>query len=198
MPACPVLGMLSPLSAGLLRISVRRIAMRHLPHEISAVQIDSGENTIGRLDERQTIHVRGRPAAPRAHPPWRCLCHDGVQPLLGRADLRRIGSGAEAGAFIDPELLASRSLQGNECPSIPRRRLDQPHGDTPAFAAGAKTMWVSGSYPAPGQFVPPPQVADVSERSDGPPTLLTTAGGEHGTHLVMFDQFQRLRHAAPA
>ena len=31
----------------------------------------------------------------------------------------------------------------------------RPIGNTAAFDAGAKTVWVSGSYAAPGQLVPP-------------------------------------------
>src|SRR5947209_16605231 len=49
-----------------------------------------------------------------------------------------------------------------------------PRGATPAFAAGTKTVWDSGSYPAPGQLVPPPKVPIVSAPT-GPGSLLTTA-----------------------
>src|SRR5215510_15237063 len=54
-----------------------------------------------------------------------------------------------------------------------------PSSATPALEAGAKTMCVSGSYAAPGQFVPPPVVPIVTA-AYGPPGLLNTGGRNIG------------------
>src|SRR5947208_13900052 len=54
-----------------------------------------------------------------------------------------------------------------------------PRPATPALLACAYTMCVSGSYEAPGQFVPPPSVPIVTA-CQGPPTLLKTAGRNIG------------------
>src|SRR5438552_18681419 len=61
-------------------------------------------------------------------------------------------------------------------------------GVTEAFDAGAKTMWVSGSYPAPGQLVPPLVVPIVSAAS-GPPALLTAGGRNIGPVLYNWKFF---------
>src|SRR5271154_4893516 len=58
-------------------------------------------------------------------------------------------------------------------------------GATDELEAGAYTICVSGSYPAPGQFVPPVVVPMVIAAS-GPPALLTTAGLNIGPILYIF------------
>jgi hypothetical protein len=45
----------------------------------------------------------------------------------------------------------------------------------PAFDAGAKAMCVSGSYPPPGQFVPPPRLPMLSDPSS--PSAFPRIGG---------------------
>src|SRR5256885_1291891 len=55
----------------------------------------------------------------------------------------------------------------------------RPSKATPAFDAGANTVCVSGSYAAPGQFVPPPVVPIVTA-AYGPPGLLKTGGRNIG------------------
>src|SRR5262245_64273260 len=57
-------------------------------------------------------------------------------------------------------------------------------GASAALEAGAKTVCVSGSYPAPGQFVPPFSVPIVSAAS-GPPATLTAGGRNIGPVLYI-------------
>src|SRR5262249_10565163 len=92
--------------------------------------------------------------------------------------------GGESAALPKPG--PSRSTNG--CPAVPATYLmsenpgggsTRPIGATPAFAACANTVCSSGSYDAPGQFVPPPVVPIVSAAS-GPSTLLTTPGRNTG------------------
>ena len=54
--AWPVRGIVSPLSAGLLRTASGVSPCADLPHEFACVQIDRGDRSIGRLDQRQSLY----------------------------------------------------------------------------------------------------------------------------------------------
>src|SRR5262245_36288351 len=63
-----------------------------------------------------------------------------------------------------------------------------PIGVTDALDAGANTVCVSGSYPAPGQLVPPLVVPIVSAPI-GPPTVLAAGGRNIGPVLYSWKFF---------
>src|SRR5262245_28659918 len=108
-----------------------------------------------------------------------------VDDVAGAA--RGLGSCGKSAALPKP----GPSLTRNGCPARPNTYLISekpsggsisPIGVTLAFEAGAKTVCVSGSYPAPGQLVPPLVVPIVSPAS-GPPSLLTVGGLKSGPFL---------------
>src|SRR5262245_51040959 len=106
----------------------------------------------------------------------------------GAADsARRLDGCGKSAALPNP----GPSLTRNGCPARPNTYLISenpsggsinPIGVTLEFDAGAKTVCVSGSYPAPGQFVPPLVVPMVSPAS-GPPSLLAVGGLKIGPFL---------------
>src|SRR5215468_4612966 len=126
-----------------------------------------------------------RPSPPPAGGAAAAPAPVGVDDVAGAA--RRLGSCGKSAALPKP----GPSLTRNGCPALPNTYLisenpsggsTNPIGVTLEFEAGAKTVCVSGSYPAPGQFVPPLVVPIVSPAS-GPPSLLRVGGLNIGPFL---------------
>ena len=60
LPLCPVFGMFNPFERRVVADVVRRVAVRRLPQQVAAIEIDSGDQPVRRLDERQPLHVERR------------------------------------------------------------------------------------------------------------------------------------------
>ena len=104
------------LQRGMIAHVVRRVAVRHLPHQLAAIEIDRGEHAVRRLHDRQPLHgqaalaagrrVRRRRPAPRAGG-WRRL--PAAARARGRARRHRRRSVARARRFP----------RRNGCPATP-------------------------------------------------------------------------------
>src|SRR6202011_3801309 len=86
------------------------VPMGNLPNQLSAIQVDGGEDTVGRFDEWQTVNIDSTPTACGRSSSGRRRClgrrlrfEGGIKARLGLANLRRVGCTAEARAFIEPE-----------------------------------------------------------------------------------------------
>ena len=168
---------------------VGRLAVRHLPDHLASIEVDRRQQSVRRLHERQPIdehRIAGRSGGRRVA---RGGCRAApASAALGRWSwrlcpaLRRVGGAAEARAFALDERLAGRSHDVSDVRANSFGGSIRPIGASAALDAGANTVCVSGSYPAPGQLVPPFSVPTVSPAS-GPPTTLTAGGVNIGPVL---------------
>ena len=185
--------MFSPLSAGWLRTLSGRVAVRHLPHQLAAVEIDGREHAVRRLHDRQSLDVQtaagaragsaggaaDRPVERAGEPGLSLTCGaSAALPNPGPSFNRNCWPGdARDVANIGESLAAAR--RGRAA----RRRRWPPARRRCAFP---------DRNAAPGQFVPPPSVPIVIAAS-GPSTLLTTAGRNIGPIRYLFTILERLR-----
>ena len=104
-----------PFSAGLIADRVRRLAVRDLPDDLALIEIDRGDGSVRRLDQRQTLHV----SRLRRHRPPRHLAATARAGALA-------GIGESAPAFSPGPARCVTSLPGgaghdNSCPKCLRR-----------------------------------------------------------------------------
>ena len=89
---------------------VGRVAVRRLPHDFAAIEIDRREQTVGRLDDRQALHVQAGGCGD-----CRLLDETGSRGWRGRASrfsralcgARRVGGAAVTGSEDFPERLSA-------------------------------------------------------------------------------------------
>ena len=48
---------------------IRRFAIRHFPFQFAAIEIDSGNDTVRRLDDRQALDIQTESATPASNQP---------------------------------------------------------------------------------------------------------------------------------
>src|SRR6266550_2956804 len=82
---------------------VRRVTMRHLPHELAAIEVDCGEHSVRRLDERETLNRQAAATAAGGRRGAACrgcrrgrwwsrrLSGDRGETRIRLADFRRVG-----------------------------------------------------------------------------------------------------------
>ena len=150
-PFCPVFGIVRPFQRRMIAHAVRRVAVRHLPQQFAAIELDGGEHAVRRLHDRQPLHRepagrKFRRALPPFRKPWLSTAAAGAPaPLRRLCDrARRIRCAAVAWSEHFDERLAA----------TPRTYLmsENPGGGVtsecelmPAFDAGANATCVSGS-----------------------------------------------------
>src|SRR5262249_14650531 len=89
---------------------VRRVAMRHLPHQVATIQIECREDAVRRLHDRQALHIesaataaRGRRTGGRWSSSFFGLHAELLQFSLARTELRRVSRGSKSRALVDAE-----------------------------------------------------------------------------------------------
>ena len=183
-----------PLQRRVIADRVRRVAVRHLPHQLAVVEIDRGEHAVRRLDERQTLHGQAAAAAAcrrrrrrrrRAAPRRGAAAAARRRVRRGRAAaaaLRRVGRAAEARAFALDERLP-RGARDVADVGEPGRRLDQAdRRDRVIARLRVDDVRFRIVRRRPASWCRPSVVPIVSAAS-GPSTLLTTAGRNIGPSL---------------
>ena len=161
---------------------VRRLAVRDLPDDLALVQIDRGDAAVGRLQRAAGPGRSGRRTSGLR------------QPAVGQA----AGDCAGAGAHGLRTRAAAPAVPGRS--SCRRRSAAAGPGRAALMRASARRRRrcaFRDRRSRPASWCRRCGAGRVSVAS-GPSDLLTTGGVKIGPDLVVRDELQRLRRAAPA